>query len=232
MTVGARKVPKWETELWSYISRGDGMHCPLYDRCRIRKESSWCVAEHIEEIGQLLEDRTFKAARCNFVRPEPKILGRPFQLVERLAGNYLKKGKVHGPPVPVELVSLFDPEHEVEIRSVPLKSYHGAIWHLKDKWVIQLKSQDSSTINRHTLFHEAFHILAHCGSNTPVFRKRGGMQGSFNEALADYFVGCILMPREWVREKWAEVKDVDRMAKIFDVPRMTMWLRLRQLGLA
>jgi len=227
----ASKVPKWETELWSYISSGDGMHCPLYDHCQIRKGSGWCFSEHIAEINQVMESRTFKAARCDFVRPEPKILGKPLQLIERLANKYLKNGKVCEPPVPVKLALLVDPEYEVEIRSVPLKSYHGAIWHLKDKWVIQLKSGDSSMINRHTLFHEAFHILAHCGSNTPVFRKRGGMQGSFNEALADYFASCILMPREWVKGKWAEVKDVGKMAKIFDVPQVTMWLRLRQLGL-
>ena len=226
-----RKVPKWETELWSYISSGDGMHCPLYDRCRSRKEYGWCVAEHIKEINQVIENRTFKASKCNFVRPEPRILGRPFQLVEKLAGKYLRKGKVHGPPVPAEVVSLFDPEYEVEIRSVPLKSYHGAIWRLKDRWVIQVKSEDSSTTNRHTLFHEGFHILAHCGSSTPVFRKRGNVQGSFNEALADYFAVSILMPRDWVKEKWAEVKDVGRMAKTFDAPQTTMWLRLRQLGL-
>jgi len=197
----------------------------------MRKEQDWCFGEHIAEINQVMEDRTFKAARYDFVKPEPRILGKPFRLAERLACKYLKKAKVCKPPVPVKLASLVDPEYEVEIRSVPLKSYHGAIWHLKDKWVIQLKSGDSSMINRLTLFHEAFHILAHCGSNTPVFKKRGGTRGSFNEALADYFAACILMPRDWVKEKWAEGKDVGKMAKIFNVSRVLMWLRLRQLGL-
>ena len=65
----------------------------------------------------------------------------------------------------------------------------------------------------------------------PVFRKRGAIGGSFNELLADYFAMCTLMPRQWVREKWAEVKDLDRMAEIFDVPKPAMCVRLRQLGL-
>jgi len=39
------------------------------------------------------------------------------------------------------------------------------------------------------------------------------------------------MPREWVEEKWAEVKDLDRMAKIFAVPKSAMCIKLRQLGL-
>jgi len=63
------------------------------------------------------------------------------------------------------------------------------------------------------------------------YRKRGTTQGSFNELLADYFAACILMPREWVKRKWAEVENLDRMAEIFDVPKPAMCIRLRQLGL-
>ncbi len=30
------KIRKWEAELWSYISSGDGMGCPLKGRSQIR----------------------------------------------------------------------------------------------------------------------------------------------------------------------------------------------------
>jgi len=224
------KIPKWETELWSLVSRGDGEHCPLYDRCRIKKECSWCVSEHSAKISQLLEERRFNIAKCDFIKAEPKRLGKPFRLVEMLAQKCLKKGKAHGPPVPVELVQLFDTERAVEIRPISLKTYHGAIWRLKNRWIIQLKSGDTPVMRRFFLFHEAFHVLAHCQC-IPVFRRRGVEQGRFNETLADYFATCILMPREWVREKWLEVKDVDRIAKIFDVSKPAMVIRLKQLGL-
>ena len=108
--------------------------------------------------------------------------------------------------------------------------YYGAIWYHKDGWVIQVKDGDVLATKRFTILHEAFHILAHCRT-TPIFRKRGSILGSFNELLADEFAGCILVPREWVKEKWAEVKDVDRMKEIFAVPKPAMVLRLRQLGL-
>jgi len=85
-------------------------------------------------------------------------------------------------------------------------------------------------MKRFTLFHEAFHILAHCRT-TPVFRKRGSIRGSFNELLADYFANCLLMPRKWIRETWAEVKDLDRIAEIYDAPKAGVCLRLRHLGL-
>ena len=64
-----------------------------------------------------------------------------------------------------------------------------------------------------------------------MFRKRGTKEGSFNELLADYFATCILMPKEWVTEKWVEVEDLDRMAEIFDAPKSAMCVRLKRLGL-
>jgi Zn-dependent peptidase ImmA (M78 family) len=57
------------------------------------------------------------------------------------------------------------------------------------------------------------------------------IQGSFNELLADYFATCVLMPKELVREQWTELGGVDRMAITFDVPRSTMWLRLKEMDL-
>jgi hypothetical protein len=65
-----------------------------------------------------------------------------------------------------------------------------------------------------------------CFTRLSIFRKRGSVVGSFNELLADYFALCILMSRDW-----AEVKDLDRMAEIFAVPKPAMCIRLRQLSL-
>jgi len=226
----AGKIPRWEAELWSYLSSGDGMHCPFYGHCQIKKRGAWCPDENRERVNRLLDERQFNPHSYDFIESEAKGLGRVFQLVEMLAQKCLERGRVRYPPVPTELVSQADKQHTIEVHLLPLKVYHGAIWHRNDGWVVQLKATDASATKRFTLFHEAFHILAHCRT-TPVFRKRGSVVGSFNELLADYFAGCILMPREWVAEKWAEVEDLDRMAEIFDVPKSAMCIKLRQLGL-
>ena len=233
-----RKIPRWEAELWSYISSGDGMCCSLYDQCQLRKRGGWCPDDNKERLNRLLDERQFNLQSYDFIESEAKGLCRLCQLVEKLAQKYLEKyfedylemRAVCRPPLPIGLVTLFDKQHFVEVHQLPLKVYHGAIWHPKNEWIIQLKDGDTSAIKRFTLFHEAFHILAHCRT-TPVFRKRGAIQGSFNELLADYFATCILTPREWVKEKWAEIKDLDRMAEIFDVPKPAMGIRLRRLGL-
>jgi Zn-dependent peptidase ImmA (M78 family) len=147
-----------------------------------------------------------------------------------LAIKYLEKAGFSQPPVPTELIRCFDVSPPIEVRLLPLKAYHGAVWHLEDGWVIYLNTNDTPYRQRLALFHEAFHILAHSKA-TPVFRKRGISEGFFNEILADYFAGCILMPNEWVKEKWAEVNDLRQMAKIFHVTELAMWIQLRTNGL-
>lgn len=225
------KVPSWETELWSYLSSGDGTSCPLRNCCQRREWGGWCPDENMEKINCLLDEREFNLRSYYSIGSE-EVGGicRLGQLVERLAQRYLKIGKVCSLPVPTGIVSLADEQHGIEIHTLPLKAYHGAIWRLKEGWVVQLRDDDTSVGRRFALFHETFHILAHC-RGTPVFRKRGLEQGSFNELLADYFASCILMPREWVKERWTETKDLDRMAEIFAVPKSAMCIRLKWLGL-
>jgi len=232
------KIPRWEAELWSYVGSGDGTHCPLYECCQIREWGGWCPDENKENLNRLLDERQFNFHSYDFIESEAKGLCRLCQLVEMLAQKYLKRyfkqylevRQVCRPPLPTGLVTLFDRQHFVEVRQLPLKAHHGAIWHYKDSWIIQLKDSDAFSTRRFSLFHEAFHILAHCRTS-PVFRKRGSIIGSFNELLADHFALCTLIPREWVAEKWAEVGDLHRMAEIFAVPKSAMCIRLRQLGL-
>jgi len=224
------KVPSWEIELWSYLSSGDGTYCPLCNRCQKRERDGWCPDENKEDINRFLDER-----ECNFhsydsIRSEAEGICRLGQLVEMLAQKYLKTAEVCCPPVSTRLVTLFDQHHRIEVRRLPLRVYHGAIWRHKDSWVIQVKDSDVSATQRFTIFHEAFHILAHSRTN-PVFRKRGSIVGSFNELLADGFASCILMPRQWVKEKWTEIKDLDGMAEIFAVPKSAMCIRLKWLGL-
>ena len=222
------KVPRWESELWSYVSSGDGERCPFYDDCHIRQTGQWCPDDNKERLAQLENETQFELSKYNSI--ECGTCGGIFRLVEMLSQRWLKKARVHCPPVPNEIVSLVDERYPVEIRPLPLKAYHGAIWCLSDSWIIQVRNDDTPAVQRFTLFHEAFHILAHCKTN-PVFSKTGTNEGTFNEMLADYFATCILMPTAWIKKKWAEVKDLDRMAEIFDVPKSAMCIRLKRLGL-
>ncbi len=225
-----RRSPKWESELWSHLSSGDGMHCPLSSECSARRDGRWCPDENSEKLRELIDaDGEFGPAEHELPWLRDEVI---FPAIERLAEKQLRSGNVDRLPVPIEVVSLADERRAVEVRVVGLKTCRAAIWHLRNTWVIQLAEDCTPTRGRFTLFHEAFHILAHCRcKGTPVFMKMSGKQGSFNELLADYYAICVLMPKEWVEQQWVKAKDLDRMAEIFSVPKSTMWFRLRELSL-
>jgi len=158
-------------------------------------------------------------------------MGRIFSLVRRLAVRYQMEGGVGRLPVPADLIIHGGDGCPIEVRQIPLKAHHGAIWQLNDCWVVQLNSNDTPARQRFTLYHEIFHILAH-GRATPVFKKTSSSpEGSFNELLADHFAAIILMPEKQVKERWAEVEDINQMATMFDVPRSVVWFALKHLSL-
>jgi len=149
--------------------------------------------------------------------------------VETLAADYLAREGVHHPPVASGLITVFDESRKIEVRLVPLKAHHGAVWLLGGEWVIQLNARQSRSVRRYTMFHEAFHIAYRIAC--PAFKKVELIHTSFNDVLADHFATCFLMPKEWVEERWLTVRDVRTMAGIFDVPITEMRRRLSQLSL-
>ena len=222
------KAPKWESELWHYLDEGDGEHCPLYSDCEERLQGGWCFDDNKAGLELLPDFEQFNLADYDFIKPAGSC--RLHNLLRKLVNKWLKRSGLHCLPIPEKLIYLADEEHPIEVRRVPLKTCHGALWQLKDVWVVQLNSRDTLATQRFTLFHEAFHILAHCKA-TPVFRSRKGGLADFNEALACHFAGLILQPQEFLEEKWAEVKDLDRMAEIFQVSKPVMCVALKLSGL-
>jgi Zn-dependent peptidase ImmA (M78 family) len=232
-----KKTPRWESELWYYLSSGDGTHCPLYSSCRLRRDGARCISVD-EKLNKSLnefidkdepEPGSLASAELNF--PNCRRSGRIFWLVRKLANKFQEEARIDRPPVPNNLITHAADNLPIEVRQIPLKAYRGAVWKLSDCWVVQLNSNNSPARQRFTLFHEIFHILAH-NKATPVFKKVGcGQKGSFNEILADHFSGACLLPEEWVKKTWPEVKDVRRMATIFVVPKPIVWFTLKHMNL-
>lgn len=226
-----KNITPWENELWHYLNTGNGDTCPLYDSCDMRKNGHWCIIDHREFIGDmsyLINSHEIDPVRGEVLRKLKH--GRIFNLVEMLAHRYLDLFNITSPPVPESLIEFIGQPNDVEVRLVPLVSYHGALWYLDNSWVIQLNSNDDYRVRRLTTFHEAFHVLAHSNS-TPVFRKMCSKKGAFNELLAEYFTYNILMPETWVRKNWAQIQDPDMMVELFEVPKSAMITTLSSLEL-
>ncbi|GAA5126135.1 ImmA/IrrE family metallo-endopeptidase [Haloechinothrix salitolerans] len=90
------------------------------------------------------------------------------------------------------------------------------------------------TRRRFTLSHEFKHVLDH-----PFIKviyndlgKNAAERERQIEQLCDYFAGCLLMPRNWLKRAWSNgVQDQAALAAMFNVSEAAMAVRLQQIGL-
>jgi len=222
------RVCSWEVDIWYEIISSDGAHCPLRDRCTFKPASGWCIDECLGKVIELYDSKhpdirdfdCLKGGQCSGI----------FGITEMLADRYRGLAGVQALPASTQFIQVAGNNHAIDIVSIPLRSLHGALWRLKDRWIIYLNSKDTPAMRRFTLFHEVFHMLTYCNIR-PSFRKKVPARGPLNECLADSFASYCLMPPHKLKEKWQEIHDVDRMTQIFDVPKASMFLALRRLCL-
>ncbi|MFF0493959.1 ImmA/IrrE family metallo-endopeptidase [Nocardia sp. NPDC004068] len=133
-------------------------------------------------------------------------------------------------PVPSEVVTEL-PRLRVERT---LGSTSGAsLWDQGDgEWVIYLNRFDSWRRQRFTLFHEFKHIIDH-GRRHVLYAGPGHHDpGVEAERAADYFAGCVLVPKKFLKRAWGEgIQKVADLAGLFGVSEVAIEVRLRQTGL-
>jgi len=83
-------IARWESELWSLITSGDGEQCPLYEQCRQKPVCGYCLSEHKESLCRFLDTSNFNPADYQFLS-EIRADGI-LSLVEKLADKYLEMG--------------------------------------------------------------------------------------------------------------------------------------------
>lgn len=94
------------------------------------------------------------------------------------------------------------------------------------EWIIVLNEEQSPARQRFTLFHEFKHILDHGAS--------GRLYTSDWEAerAADYFAGCLLMPKPALKQVFCNLtQDISRLAAHFGASQQAVRVRLQQTGL-
>jgi hypothetical protein len=202
-----------------------GKYCPHETECACRT-SSWCPeGKRIQADGERNYPMTHLAG-CSFsyVRCCCRVLDE----IEELANEYISQAGVSEPPVPTDIISLFDKQRPIEIRQLPLRRFHGCTWLVDEEWVVHLNSNAEPKEANFTVFHEGFHIICH--NFGLAFRRVEERNKKVSERLADYFAASVLMPRNFIYRLWPEINDPTKMADIFSVPQLVMedWLtRLR-----
>lgn len=106
-------------------------------------------------------------------------------------------------------------------------------------WLIVINSADHLTRQRFTLMHEFKHILDHHDGKS-LYTGRPWLTGTERtadaakqrERAADYFAGCVLMPKTAMLRLWANgVRKPEDFAAHFDVSPAAARVRLEQVGL-
>ncbi|MEU9685343.1 ImmA/IrrE family metallo-endopeptidase [Amycolatopsis japonica] len=174
------------------------------------------------------------------VMPVPTLLllGRPLSereartVAERQAAKLLDLLNIGKPSVEIELLMEL-PQIEVDI--VPGLPWSGrTIWE-DGRWHVQINENDSLWRSRATLAHEFKHILddPYREQLYPGWLRDGrGQPPALPERISEYFAGCVLVPRHWLRRAWEHgIRDSAKLATLFDVSQRMIEVRVQQTGL-
>ena len=160
----------------------------------------------------------------------PLTQNEAYRIAELQVDRLLKLVDLESPPVPVE--KLVQDIPKVNVRYVKPFPLSGCTEWIGSAWSITVSAGEPKTRQRFTLTHEFKHVLDNrfidllypdfYGMNSPERAER----------VCDYFAGCLLVPKRWLREVWTSgVQSPVAIARIFDVSTAAIEVRLSQTGL-
>lgn len=143
------------------------------------------------------------------------------RVAELQANRLLALHGVARPAVPVEIVSelpRITVRQDLDLPSSGLTYWDG------EEWVVTIRAVEPPGRKRFSVMHEFKHVLDH-----PTRHKIE--PGSRSEQVADYFAGCVLMPKRWLAAAWCSGHQSFReLASMFEVTPRAVSFRLNQLG--
>jgi Zn-dependent peptidase ImmA (M78 family) len=155
------------------------------------------------------------------------------RIAELQANRLLELSDVRDIPVPIDVVTDL-PRIRVDYE-VDMPASGASDWDAHGKsWIITLNALEPETRQRLSILHEYKHIIDH-GTSAGLVPDRHGRTYyglSQEEFLAEYFAGCVLMPKRILKRAWGDgIQRIADLAELFDVSERAMQVRLGQVGL-
>jgi Zn-dependent peptidase ImmA (M78 family) len=148
-------------------------------------------------------------------------------VAETQANRLLRLSGQTQPPVGEEIIAELP---GIEIERVTTVKAQAAVKWTHGRWLILLNAAEPRGRQRFSLAHELKHILDHPFVTILYTRRDGSTEQA--EQVCDYFASCLLMPRRWLRQAWAEgVRNEHALARRFGVTPQAVKVRLLQVGL-
>jgi Zn-dependent peptidase ImmA (M78 family) len=171
-------------------------------------------------------ERTITALR-DLVPIRPLSLIEALRIAELQAQRLLKLTGTDAPPLPERAIT--DLPH-IQVERIDLGDLSGAAQWAHGRWLILINRKDVAGRQRFSICHEFKHVLDNPFADVLYSGCIPGKQRI--EQVCDYFAGCVLMPRSWLKQAWTSgMQDVGSLARRFDVSQMAMRVRLLQIGL-
>ena len=152
------------------------------------------------------------------------------RIAELQASRLLEFAGLSQGPVPEGLIA--DLPRLRVLRQSPWPASGAAQW-VSSQWIVVLNADEPPTRQRFSLAHEFKHILDDRFVKLIYAGVPEAERNAWQELVCDYFAGCLLMPRPWVKRAWASgVQDPRTLARMFDVSAAAIRVRLDQIGLS
>jgi hypothetical protein len=161
-------------------------------------------------------------------------LSEALRLAELQADRLLRLRHITDVPVPVEVATSL-PRISVDYDpDLPRHAASGASdWDSHRRaWVITVNPEEPRTRQRFTVIHEYKHIIDHYHPGLGGYLPATIYGLTPVEYVAEYFAGCVLMPKRWVKAAFYDgIQRPRDLAELFDVSPRAIEVRLDQLGL-
>ncbi|MGZ6609007.1 MAG: ImmA/IrrE family metallo-endopeptidase [Solirubrobacteraceae bacterium] len=164
----------------------------------------------------------------DFVPIRPLTRHEALTIAERQALRLLALAELTTPPVSESLIAELP---RVMVKRVSPFPTSGAAQWVRGQWVVILNGAEPATRQRFSLAHEFKHILDHRFVDQLYGAIDARDRHTWIEQVCDYFAGCLLVPRPWLKRAWASEQHLGRLARQFQVSQAAMNTRLAQVGL-
>jgi Zn-dependent peptidase ImmA (M78 family) len=159
----------------------------------------------------------------------PLTRSEAMRIAELQAQKLLAISGLTGPPVPTEIITDL-PRIRVEyVQPFPVS---GASHWNRGIWLVALRASEPLVRQRFSLAHEFKHILDNRFIDVIYNGIPEAGRHQAIEQICDYFAGCLLVPRPWLKRAWGSgLQTLPKLAQHFGVSESAIEVRLNQVGL-
>jgi predicted transcriptional regulator len=169
------------------------------------------------------------ASLRDLVPLRPLTYSEHLRIAELQAHRFLALVGVTQAPVPERVITEL-PRLQVEhVSPFPVS---GATHWSSGTWLVLLNGAEPRVRQRFSLAHELKHIIDHRFAELIFGSFPAQDRHALAEQICDYFAGCVLMPRPWLKSTYANgLQHLPSLAQRFDVSQAAVQVRLSQIGM-